>query len=220
MTIADRLAETHDRIAAAARAAGRDPATVRLLAVSKRHPASAIREAHAAGQRDFGENYVQELAQKAAELHDLADLRFHLIGHLQTNKAKLVAGLGASVQTVDSARLAESLAKHVAPGTKLGVHLQVNVAGEDQKSGCEVGELPALVAAVRALPSLRLEGLMTVPPEGDPARTRAAFRELARLAREHALDSLSIGMSSDLEIAIDEGATIVRVGTAIFGARS
>jgi len=219
VTIATKLRKTRERIALAATNAGRDPDSIRLIAVSKRHPASAIREAYEAGQRDFGENYVQELVEKAALLADLEDLRFHLIGHLQSNKAKLVAGVGAAVQTVDSLKLAAALAKHVTPGATLSIHIQVNVGGEDRKSGCAPEDLPGLIDAIRALPALELAGLMTIPPEGDEP-TRRAFRELASLAKTHELTSLSMGMSSDLEIAVAEGATMVRVGTAIFGSRA
>lgn len=220
MSIASRLADVRERIARAAIDAGRDPSTIALVAVSKRHPASAIREAYAAGQRDFGENYVQELVEKASLLADLPDLRFHLIGHLQSNKAKVVAPVCAAVQTVDSVRLATMLAKFVPTGRKLVVHLQVNVGGESQKSGCAPADLAALVDGVRALPELDLVGLMTIPPEGDRELARRAFRELRSLANRFDLPSLSMGMSADLDLAVAEGATIVRVGTAIFGDRA
>lgn len=219
MSIAARLQVVRAQIAAAAVASGRDPASVKLIAVSKRHPASAIREAYAEGQRDFGENYVQELADKARELADLTDLRWHSIGHLQTNKAKVVSGLQATVHTVDSARLAQALAKASTLEAPLPVLLQVNVGGEEQKSGCSVDALPGLIDAVRALPALRLDGLMTIPPD-DEDRTRAAFAALAALAKEHGLRELSMGMSADMGIAVAAGATMVRVGTAIFGERA
>jgi len=214
--IARRLGEVQERVRRAAERAGRDPASIALVAVSKGQPADAVREAHAAGQRLFGENYVQELRAKASALSDLADLRWHFIGHLQRNKAKDVAGVVSCVETVGSERLAEALARH-APGP-LDVLVQVNVAGEAQKSGCAPAELDAIAERVRRCPPLLLRGLMTVPPfEGDP---RPHFRALAALSRARGLPELSMGMSGDLETAIEEGATIVRVGTAIFGART
>ena len=216
--VAVGLAEVRERIARACREAGRDAREVTLLAVSKTHPVELVRAAYAAGQRDFGENYVQELVAKADACADLPGLRWHAIGHVQKNKAKDVARVAHVVHTVDDARLAEALHKRVEPGRTLEVLLQVNVAAEPQKSGCDIAALPALVDAVRALgPSIALRGLMTVPPaDGDP---RPHFARLRGLAREHGLPALSMGMSADLEAAIAEGATIVRVGTAIFGAR-
>lgn len=219
MSIASNLAAVHARIAAACTACGRDPSEVHLLAVSKRMPESDMREAYAAGQRDFGENYVQELVQKAEALRDLPGLRLHLIGHLQTNKAKHVARVAHAVQSVDSVRVAEALARAVPAGRVLHVHVQVNAAREATKAGAELAEVDALVAAIRREPTLLLEGFMTIPPAADEARDREAFRTLAALGRAHGTKSLSMGMSADLEMAVEEGATIVRVGTAIFGAR-
>lgn len=221
--IAAALAKTRQRIVEAARAAGRDPATVRLVAVSKTKPAAMIREAYAAGQRDFGENYAQELAEKAAALADLTELRWHFIGHLQSNKAKVVAPLAAVVHTVDSASLAAELAKRAARlARQLTVLVEVNVGGEAQKHGAPPAEVPALLDAIEAHPELALRGLMTVPPASHDA-ARAAFAELARLRDAHGgaarLPELSMGMSDDLEIAVASGATIVRIGSAIFGAR-
>ncbi len=217
--VAERLAAVRDRIARACARARRDPRDVKLVAVSKTHGPSAIRAAYEAGQRAFGENYVQELVKKAEALGDLPDLELHFIGHLQRNKAKAVRHVTQVVETVDSARLADALDK-AADGRALSVLLQVNVAGEAQKSGCAPESLPELVAHVRTLPSLRLLGLMTVPPASDdPETSRPWFAALAALAREHGLDALSMGMSADLEVAIEEGATIVRVGSAIFGPR-
>lgn len=219
-TVTERLHAVRARLETAARAAGRAPSDVRLLAVSKKHGLDAIREAYAAGQRDFGENYVQELVDKARALDDLDGIRWHFIGHLQRNKAKLLLSAAASVQTVDSLRLLETLAKLADPAAPLAIHLQVNVAREPQKSGCDPDELPALVAAARAAPALSLEGLMTIPPDDDePLASAPHFRALRRLALDHGLRSLSMGMSDDLEVAVAEGATIVRVGTAIFGER-
>lgn len=217
--IAGGLRAVRERIARACEAAGRDPAGVQLVAVSKMQPAEAVRAAWEAGQRVFGENYVQELAEKHRALAGLDGLRWHVIGHLQRNKAKDVVGIASCVETVDSARLADALSKKaVERGVALEVMVQVNVAHEPQKSGCAPEELAALIAHVRALPALALRGLMTVPPlEGDP---RPHFRALRELAAEHGVKDLSMGMSADLEPAIDEGATIVRVGAAIFGARS
>jgi pyridoxal phosphate enzyme (YggS family) len=221
--IGSRLDAVRTRIAAAARSGGRDPSEVRLVAVSKTKDAASIRLAHAAGQRDFGENYAQELVKKAAELEDLRDLRWHFIGHLQRNKAKIVAPVASVVHTVDSARLAEELGKR-AP-QRLPVLVEVNVGAEDQKSGCREAVLGAVLDAVEKEPQLRLTGLMTVPPASDePDASRRFFDELARLRDAHGgprrLPDLSMGMSHDLEEAIRAGATIVRVGTAIFGARS
>lgn len=220
MTLEARLAVVRGRIAAAARSAGRDPARVRLLAVSKRHHERAIRRAYAAGQRDFGENYVQELEAKAAALADLSELRWHFIGHLQRNKAKAVVAVGATVSTLDSSRLAEALCRRArSAGTVAPVLLQVNVGREPQKSGCRPDALGELLASARACPGLRVEGLMTVPPATGPEEARPHFRVLRELADEHGLRELSMGMSTDLEVAIEEGATVVRVGTAIFGPR-
>lgn len=224
--IAARLAEVRARIERAARAAGRDASGVRLLAVSKTKPAQAIREAYAAGQRDFGENYVQELADKAAELADLAELRWHMIGHLQRNKAKVVAKLATAVHTVDSVRLADELGKRAAEAGRgrLTVLVEVNVGGEAQKSGCAPDQLEGVLAAIERAPSLALFGLMTVPPHtDDPAGARPVFDQLVALRDAHGgaarLPELSMGMTHDLEQAVAAGATWVRVGTAIFGER-
>lgn len=221
--IGSRLEAVRARIAAAARASGRDPSEIRLVAVSKTKDAASVRLAHAAGQRDFGENYAQELVKKAAELEDLRDVRWHFIGHLQRNKAKVVAPVASVVHTVDSARLAEELGKRAA--ARLPVLVEVNVGDEDQKSGCRTAALGAVLDAVEKEPRLRLTGLMTVPPASDdPKASRRFFDELARLRDAHGgahrLPELSMGMSHDLEEAIRAGATIVRVGTAIFGART
>ncbi len=225
-TVAEGLARVHERIANAERAAGRKSGSVRLLAVSKRHPATAIRDAYACGQREFGENYAQELAGKASELADLPDLRLHMIGSLQRNKAKLVAPVAACVQTVDSPALAEALARRVLgiERAPLLVLIEVNVGGEGQKGGCSPDEVASLVESVEALPSLVLRGLMTIPPHSDdPAESRRYFDALAELREQQGgaeiLPELSMGMSADLEYAVGAGATMVRVGTAIFGQR-
>ncbi|MCA9610895.1 MAG: YggS family pyridoxal phosphate-dependent enzyme, partial [Myxococcales bacterium] len=192
MTIAARLTGVRERIARACDLAGRDPASVTLVAVSKRHPPAAIREAMAAGQQVFGENYAQELIAKAAEVEGA---RWHFIGHLQRNKAKGVLATGAVIETVDSLRLLEELDKRAEAPVE--VLLQVDVAREASKSGCAVEELSVLVAAAREAPRVKLRGLMTIPPvEGDP---RPWFRALRELAAEHALPDLSMGMSADLE---------------------
>ena len=214
------------RIANAAVAAGRDPATVRLLAVSKTWPADSVREAAAAGQRAFGENYVQEGVAKVDELAGLG-LEWHFIGPLQSNKTRLVANRFSWVHSIDRLKIAERLSEqrdvHLPP---LEVCIQVNVSGEASKSGVAPPDLPELARAVAALPRLRLRGLMTIPePTPDVALQRARFASLRAMRDELnaaglALDTLSMGMSDDLEAAIAEGSTLVRVGTAIFGSRN
>lgn len=224
MTVAEGLAHVRDRIARAAEAAGRDPASVRLIAVSKTKPAAAIREAYALGQRDFGENYAQELVQKAEELADLTELRWHFIGHLQTNKARFVVRVAHMVHTVDGPSLARELGKRAAKEGRqpLPVLVEVNVGGEAQKHGVTADDLGSALAAVDAEPSLALRGLMTMPPN-DLDAARRAFEALSSLRAQNGgaarLPELSMGMSDDLEIAVACGATLVRVGTAIFGGR-
>jgi pyridoxal phosphate enzyme (YggS family) len=217
------LTEVRARIASACQRVGRARDDVRLIAVSKRHPPEAIRAAYALGQREFGENYVQELAAKAKALSDLPELRLRLIGHLQRNKAKELLRVGAAlhaVDGVDSVRLAEALAREVeAAHRTLEVLVQVNPAGETQKSGVAEADLPVLVAAIRGMPALSLRGLLLIPPNLDPEQRRPFFRRVRELATELSLPELSMGMSDDLEPAIEEGATQVRVGTAIFGER-
>jgi len=225
--IRERLARVRERIDLAATNAGRDPASIRLMAVSKTKPAAAIREAYTAGQRDFGENYVQELAAKAAELGDLPELRFHFIGHLQRNKVKQVLPLVKSIHTVDSVRLVDELGKRGADAgiARLSVLVEVNVGGEAQKSGCAPSELGAVLTAIERHPCLALSGLMTVPPHtDDPAGARPYFDALVALQRDHGgplrLPELSMGMTHDLEHAVAAGATWVRIGTAVFGERT
>lgn len=230
MTIQAQLSAVRQRIQAAAVASERPLHEITLVAVSKTQPAAAIREAYAAGQRDFGENYVQELVQKAEELRDLPELRWHFIGHLQRNKARFVAPLAALVHTVDTPELAGELAKRLvaAPGTqgrRLSVLVEVSIAGEEQKHGAAPGELGALLDAIEALPALALRGLMCVPPlTADPADARPHFDALRALRDRHGgrarLPELSMGMTQDLEHAVAAGASLVRVGTAIFGARA
>ena len=223
--IAEALAQVHARIERAAAAASRDPQSVRLVAVSKTKPSEAIREAYAAGQRDFGENYAQELAEKAEQLTDLPDIRWHFIGHLQSNKAKLVAPVAHLVHTVDSPSLARELAKRTEKlgRERLRVLVEVNVGGEAQKHGVRPDDLPKLLDAVDAESRLLLQGLMTIPPH-DLDEARRAFEGLASLRDRHGgaarLPELSMGMTDDLEVAVACGATLVRVGTAIFGARN
>lgn len=194
------------------------PTHVTLVAVSKTQPAEAIREAYAAGQRDFGENYAQEWREKADALADLPDLRWHFIGALQTNKVKYLAGRVAYVHTVDRAELARELSRRFGQkGAVALVFLEVNVGGEASKAGCAPAELPALASAVRGLPAVELVGLTGIPPPGDDPRPH--FRLLRRLRDELGVGALSMGMSADWRIAIEEGSTVVRIGTAIFGAR-
>lgn len=221
-TIAKNIAKVRSRIREAAQASQRDPDSVGLLAVSKTKPAAAIREAHAAGQRDFGENYLQEALAKQVELADL-ELIWHFIGPIQSNKTKAIAEHFDWVHSVDRLKIAQRLAEqrpaHLSP---LNICLQVNVSGEASKSGCTPEELPVLAQAVTQLPGLRLRGLMTIPEPSDDPQTQ--HEPLARLRQLRdglglSLDTLSMGMSQDLEAAIAEGATWVRIGTALFGAR-
>lgn len=219
--IARALHGVRARIDAACARAGRARGNVRLVAVSKMHGADAVRAAYAAGQRTFGENYVQELREKAEALADLVDLRWSFIGHLQRNKAKDVVRVAEMVETVDSERLAIELARQAeAASRRLPILVEVNIAGEAQKSGVAPRDVTALLTMIRALPSLEVRGLMCVPPASDVAEaSRPHFRALRELAEAHGLVELSMGMTSDFEIAIEEGATSIRVGTAIFGAR-
>src|SRR5690349_6206820 len=204
-----RLDDVRTRMARAAEKAKRDPAGITLIAVTKIFPASMIREAHALGLREFGENYVQEFEDKYPEVCDLVDARFHLIGHLQSNKAKRAGEIFECIQTVDSAKLAARLDSL---GAALDIMLEVKLSPEQAKSGASAEQLPELIDAVRARPQLTLLGLMTMPPWSDDAEaSRPYFRQLRELARLHALPHLSMGMSHDLEVAIEEGATYVRV---------
>jgi pyridoxal phosphate enzyme (YggS family) len=224
-SIAENLQVVRGRISSAARAAGRDPAAVSLLAVSKTHAPALIREAHAAGQRAFGENYVQEAEAKMASLADLP-LEWHLVGPLQSNKTRIVAERFQWVHTVDREKVARRLSEQRPAGLPpLDVLVQVNVSGEASKSGIAPGGAAALARAVACLPHLRLRGLMAVPeptPEARVQRARfAGLRALFESLRREglALDTLSMGMSDDMEAAIAEGSTMVRIGTAIFGKR-
>ena len=222
------LSRVRARIEAAARRVGRDPASVLLLAVGKKKPASAIAEAYAAGQRHFGENYAQELVEKHAALAHLDGVVWHFIGQLQSNKARVVAPLATLVHAVDGERLAIELGKRaLARERSLGplrVLVEVNVGGEASKGGVAPDDLGALLARIERIPGLRLEGLMSIPPPSEtPEGARPYHRRLRELRDAHGgagrLPTLSMGMTDDLEIAIEEGSTLVRVGTAIFGAR-
>ncbi|MFJ4113584.1 YggS family pyridoxal phosphate-dependent enzyme [Pseudomonas sp. NPDC089758] len=222
-TIADNLRALAARIDSAAQAAGRDPASLTLLAVSKTKPASAIRELHAAGVCDFGENYLQEALAKQQDLQDLP-LIWHFIGPIQSNKTKAIAEHFDWVHSVDRLKIAQRLSEQRPPSLPpLNICLQVNVSGEASKSGCAPEDLPGLANAVATLPNLRLRGLMAIPePSEDRAEQEAAFASLRQLQEglNLGLDTLSMGMSHDLEAAIAQGATWVRIGTALFGARS
>ena len=216
-TLSERLAAVRERIARAAERARRDPGDILLLAVTKVFPASVIRDAYALGLREFGENYVQEFEGKAPEVRGLPGARFHLIGHLQSNKSAKAAELFEVIQTVDSAKLARRLND---AGRPLDILLEVKLSSEQSKSGALPEELPELIAAVRECPKLRLLGLMTMPPWSEDAEaSRPYFRGLRELGERHELPQLSMGMSGDLEVAIEEGSTCVRVGTALFGKR-
>ena len=230
MTISENLQQVRQRIAAACRAAGRPVQSVTLLAVSKTFPGDAVRAAHAAGARCFGENYVQEALDKIETLIDLRQhIEWHLIGPLQSNKTRQVAEAFDWVHSVDRLKIAQRLSEQRPPSLPpLQVCLQVNISNEASKSGIAPAEVAALAREVAALPRLRLRGLMAIPePAGDFAAQRAPHRALAALLTELnaqqqdlQLDTLSMGMSADLEAAIAEGATLVRVGSAIFGARA
>jgi pyridoxal phosphate enzyme (YggS family) len=225
--LAHNLETVRQRIDAIARNVGRDPQSVALLAVSKTFPADDVRAAHAAGQRAFGENYVQEAIEKIAALDDLrANLEWHFIGPLQSNKTRLVAERFDWVHSIDRLKIAQRLSEQRPAGmAPLNVCLQVNVSGEATKSGVAPDEAASVAHAIAALPNLRLRGLMSIPePEDTLDAQRAPHRKLCELfdalrADGLALDTLSMGMSADLEAAVLEGATIVRIGTAIFGAR-
>ena len=250
-TIASRLLHQRERIAQAASRAGRDEKDVHLIAVSKKQSVQAIREAYEAGQRDFGENYVQELVAKAEELKDLRELRWHMIGHLQTNKCRFVAGLVERIHTITSVKLATELGRRVAQRRRtvaasphgarlsfesgemsappvstlpLGVLVEVNVSREESKDGCAPEELEGVLKAIDEQPLLFVTGLMTVAPACENAEdSRPSFEALARLRDQYGgtsrLPELSMGMSHDAEVAVSAGATCVRIGSAIFGAR-
>ena len=228
MSIANRLTAIRERIAAAARSAGRDPSSVRLIAVSKTFPLTAIREAWAAGHRDFGENRVQEALRKIDEAGDLP-VRWHLIGHLQTNKARRAVEAFSTIQSVDSVELLEKLDRIAQDaGARPEVLVQVDLAREATKFGAPPDEARRLLEAAGRCAAARAVGLMTLPPQPDtPEDARPWFRQLRELRDRWIADGvpadmlreLSMGMSGDFEVAVQEGATMVRVGTAIFGSR-
>lgn len=221
-TIADNIAKVEARIRAAALAVQRDVTSIHLLAVSKTKPAAALREAYAAGVRDFGENYLQEARAKQVELADLP-LSWHFIGPIQSNKTREIAEHFSWVHSVDRLKIAQRLSEQrPADLEPLNICIQVNVSGEASKSGCTPQDLPALAAAINALPRLKLRGLMAIPePTENRAEQDAAFATVRDLQQSLnlGLDTLSMGMSHDLESAIAQGATWVRIGTALFGAR-
>jgi pyridoxal phosphate enzyme (YggS family) len=215
--LAERIDQVEQRIRTAVERVGRTRDQVTLVAVTKKFPAAVICEAHSLGLRVFGENYVQEFAEKHPALSGVADAQFHFIGHLQSNKTRLATDLFHTIETVDSEKLARRLNE---AGKPLEVMIEVKLSPEGTKAGAAPEELPALIDAIRACPNLKLTGLMTMPPwNRDPETTRPFFRRLAELARIHQLPKLSMGMSHDLEAAIEEGATHIRVGTALFGPR-
>ncbi|HEY3823329.1 MAG TPA: YggS family pyridoxal phosphate-dependent enzyme [Bryobacteraceae bacterium] len=216
-SLAARLTQVRERIKNACVRARRDAASVKLLAVTKIFGPEVVRDACELGLRDFGENYVQEMERKAPALADLTDLRFHLIGHLQSNKTKKAVQLFSAVDSIDSAKLARRLD---AESTPLEVMIEVKLSGEEAKTGANPADLPGIVDAIRGSQNLKLVGLMTVPPWSEDAETaRPYFAKLRELAGRYAIPELSMGMSNDLEVAIEEGATWVRVGTALFGRR-
>jgi pyridoxal phosphate enzyme (YggS family) len=227
MAIAANLNDVQGRISAAARSVGRTPQSVRLVAVSKTRPADDIRQAYRAGQVVFGENYVQELVEKSAELAE--PVEWHFIGHLQSNKVRQIAGLVTLIHSVDRLSLAEEISRQWGKlGLGCDILIQVNISGEASKSGTSQAEALQLVRAVAQLPHLSIRGLMTMPPFfDDPASARPFFAALRRLAQKVtatgipgvSMEELSMGMSGDFEAAVQEGATLVRVGTSIFGAR-
>ena len=228
-TFADRLQAVESRIEAALRKRGRTRSDLTLVAVSKKFSAGHLREAYRAGARDFGENYVQEFAEKKTELGELPEARFHLIGHLQSNKARLACELFDVIQTADSVKLLERLDAAAEQSARLQadqsarlqeVLLEVKLSAEASKTGALPEHLPALLQVAGRSRKIRVTGLMTVPPWSEDAeQSRPYFRTLAELARQYALPQLSMGMSNDFEVAIEEGATIVRIGTALFGPR-
>lgn len=213
----ERLAEVETRIARALARCGRRREDITLVAVSKTFPAAVIEEAYAAGLRHFGENYVQEFEAKRPQLPDLPGAKFHLIGHLQSNKSRKAAELFQTIQTVDSVKLAQRLRDH---GRPLDVMIEVKLSDEEAKHGADPGEIGAVAGALRAAANLRLLGLMTIPPWSEDAESsRPYFVRLRELAAQHGLAGLSMGMSNDFEVAIEEGATHIRIGTALFGSR-
>ena len=215
--IRERLLRIEERVAEAARAAGRDPDEITIIAVSKVKPAADVIAAYEAGQRHFGENYIQEFQEKSGQLGDLPGAVFHFIGKLQSNKTTPAAKLFDVIQTVDSAKLVQRLNR---TGKPLDIFLEVKLSPEDTKSGMPEADIPEVKEAVEACGHLQLRGLMGMPPwSDDPESSRPYFRRLRALAEQYGLSELSMGMSHDFAVAIEEGATLIRVGTAIFGER-
>lgn len=219
MSVAEGLAAVRARVAAACARAGRDPSSVTLVAVSKLQPLAAIEEALLAGQRVFGENYAQELRDKAAALAHVPDVVWHAIGPLQTNKAKYVAKVATAFHALDRREIAEALGARRAGQGPLDCYLEVNVAGEDTKTGVPLADVDALYGAVRDVAGIRVVGLMAMPPLVDAEACRPHFRAVRAAATRLGLRGLSMGTTEDFEVAIEEGATLVRVGRSIFGAR-
>ena len=209
------------RIQSAAKRTGRDRSQITLVAVTKKFSAARIRDGYQCGLRDFGENYVQEFAGKRPELQDLSEARFHLIGHLQSNKAAVAVQLFDAIETVDSIKLLERLDRALeGAGRRMDALVEMKLSDEASKTGTDPKNLPELLKAADGCKHIQVAGLMTVPPWSEnPEESRPYFRTLAGLAREYSLPQLSMGMSNDFEAAIEEGSTIVRVGTALFGAR-
>lgn len=217
MVIRENLAQVEERIERACQSCGRRRSEITLVAVSKVFPAEAILEAYDAGLRHFGENYVQEFEGKYPLVKHLEEARFHLIGHLQSNKARRAAEVFHVIQTVDSPKLVRRLND---TGRPLDVLLEVKLSEEEAKTGADPSEIATLLREIRDCPRLNLVGLMTMPPwDEDPERSRPYFRRLRELGEQHGLTGLSMGMSHDFEVAIQEGATHIRVGTALFGKR-
>lgn len=214
----ERLEQVEERLLRACQKAGRRREDVLLLAVTKVFPVEVIHEAYALGMREFGENYVQEFEGKFPQVEGLTGAKFHLIGHLQSNKSRKAAEMFDVVQTIDSAKLARRIAEQSPKERE--VMIEVKLSHEAAKHGCPPEELAAMVEEIRGIPNLKLTGLMTMPPWDEDAETaRPYFVKLRALAEKYGLPQLSMGMSNDLEVAIEEGSTIVRVGTALFGKR-
>lgn len=213
----ERLERVEERIQNAVQRAGRTRSEITLVAVTKKFPAAVLREAYDVGLRVFGENYVQEFETKHKDLRDLTEAQYHLIGHLQSNKARTASELFQVIETVDSPKLATRLDSMSRP---LEIMIEVKLSPEESKAGAAPEDLPQLIDTIRGCANLRLAGLMTMPPwNADPETTRPYFRRLSGLARQFELPKLSMGMSHDFEAAIEEGATHIRVGTALFGPR-
>ena len=220
-SLAENLSVVENRLAAVLERTGRRREEITLLAVSKVFPASAIEEAYSLGLREFGENYVQEFETKHPVVSQLPGARFHFIGHLQSNKARRAAEIFDVIQTIDTAKLARRLDETARErGVTLDAMIEVKLSEEQSKAGADPAILPQLIEAISGCPNLRLTGLMTMPPwSEDPEQSRPYFRRLRQLAGQHSLPQLSMGMSHDFEAAIEEGSTIIRIGTALFGRR-